>query len=769
MIGASLWLAMSLQAGGLVNGDFSSGLTGWARATYGATPYISFDTEVKHSRNVALKVSAAEPSDTAFGQDVSLHPGSIYHLTGWVRTRGLDSKGCPVYGTIQAQSSKGQILASGHNHSGDTDWTQESIYFVAPSNGQARIAVFLAGWGKGTGTAWFSDLKLETTLADKLPIKFTKEPLVSGRINPMQYGQFIEYLCDLVQSMWAEKLSDGSFEGLSPYKFKFTPETDFKEKPWFPCGQVNRFKVDQDSTTKVSGQASKRIRLGEGSPSEAGIAQAGISVQKDHPCQFSIFVKGTPESGSMNVRLISGDKVLASRDFLTHQVWNKVSATLDPNASSTDATLEVTFRGPGTFWIDNASLMPNETVGGWRKDVVAALKAIKPGVIRLGGSVLDEANLGTFEWTDTIGAPDKRVPFRAWGGLQPTGAGLEEVIQLIQAVGAEPLICLRYEKKTPKDAANEVEYFNGSIRTPMGALRAKNGHREPYGIKYWQIGNERWGEDYWKEVPEFAKAILSVQPDAQLLTSFPSEPLIKGAAPFVQYVSPHQYNVADLNGSKQELEDIRQMILRNAGGRHLKLAITEWNTTAGDAGLPRAMLWNLDNALACSRYQNLLHREADLVEIANRSNLTNSFCSGIIQTDRTSLYLTPTYYAQYLYSNLAGTRPLKIDSAMPSDIAPDTSATLSDDGKWLTVFFVNSSENTIERSLDFSAFGKQGQTAEVWTLGDTQHAGEPDAVNSFLEPKRIIPVKSRFEAKKPQFTYAFPALTLTVMRWRVSN
>ena len=42
-------------------------------------------------------------------------------------------------------------------------------------------------------------------------------------------------------------------------------------------------------------------------------------------------------------------------------------------------------------------------------------------------------------------------------------------------------------------AAEEVEYMNGAATTPMGALRAKNGHPEPYHIKFWNIGNEPWG------------------------------------------------------------------------------------------------------------------------------------------------------------------------------------------------------------------------------------------------------------------------------------
>ena len=99
------------------------------------------------------------------------------------------------------------------------------------------------------------------------------------------------------------------------------------------------------------------------------------------------------------------------------------------------------------------------------------------------------------------------------------------------------------------------------------------------------------------------------------------------------------------------------MIAEHAPGRNIRLGITEWNTTAGDAGLGRAMLWTLDNALACSRYQNFMHRHCDLIEIANRSNLADSFCSGIIQTDNSGLYRTPTYYAQQLYAEHAGSSP----------------------------------------------------------------------------------------------------------------
>ena len=767
MVVAGILLTLAQTVQSLPDHSFAPSFAGWSRATYGAEPNVVVDRKTGHGTVASIGVSATEPSDTAFATDVKVAPGHFYYLSGWVKTEDLDPKGSPVYGTIQVQSPGGHILASGHNHSGTTPWTFESVSFMAPANGTVHLAAFFCGWGKGIGSAWFSDIRLEPIDTSRATIKFTNTPLVNARISPLQYGQFIEYLCDLVPSMWAEKLYDGSFEGLSPYKFKFTTETDFKENPWYPYGQVTRLKVSQDTSTKISGSASKLIQLGEGAPSTAGIAQDGVVVEQDAECRFSIWVKGSRPKGTMTVRLLNGTQTLATASLTTDQHWQKVHCNLVPNATANNATFTITFNGPGTYWLDNASLMPSDTVGGWRKDVYWALRNLRPGTIRVGGSVLDDANLGTFEWKDTIGNPDFRVPFRAWGGLQPTGPGLEEIVQLIRSVKAEPLICLRYEKKTPKDAADEVEYFNGSIYTPMGALRAKNGHPAPYKLKYWQIGNERWGEEYWKAVPEFAKAILKVDPSVKLLTSFPSDKLISQAAPYINYVSPHQYDVADLDGSRRELSETREMIRKNANGKALKVAVTEWNTTAGDAGLPRAMLWDLNNALACSRYHNLLHRQADLVEIANRSNLTNSFCSGIIQTSRSGLYLTPTYWAQSLYSNLAGSRPMKVESNLPIDLAPDISSTLSADGKDLTVFFVNQSLSEQKRNLDFSQLNGQSQSLMVWTLADRNRAGEPDATNSFQDPTRIEPNGGMVQAEAGRLTYTFPALSLTVIRCRL--
>lgn len=750
----------------LSNPGFERETAGWSVNIYGARPNIVADSEVKHEGKSSLRITASQPSDTALGQELRLQPSRLYRLTAWVRTRGLAPGDSPVCGTVQVQRPHGSgIIAAGKNHRGDTDWTQEAVYFESPADGRIRIALFFVGFGKGTGTAWFDDLKLEAFDPAAATIKVTREPLTKQPLDRRQYGQFVEYLCDLIPSMWAEKLCDNSFEGLTPYKVAYLRETDNKERPWYPAAATNRADFTLDKTDPVSGLVAKKIAVKGSTPCTVGIAQDGIFADPGQPCLFSCWLKQEGSGGPVRVRVHHDGIELAACEFKPGSRWAKFTAPLAFKARENAATLEITFRGPGTLWLDNASLVPEKTVGGWRPDVVEAVKALKPGVIRFGGSALDDASLGEFDWRDTIGDPDRRKPFRAWGGLQPTGPGLEEIVQFCRHVGAEPLLCVRVTRKGPKDAADQVEYFNGGLDTPLGKLRAKNGHPEPYRIKLWQIGNERAGKEYEERLPEFCKAMKAVDPSIELLASYPTPGVLRNAGAWLDYVCPHHYSIADLAGAEANLERVRDMIREHAPKRSIKVAITEWNTTAGDWGPSRAMLWTLENALACSRYHNMLHRHGDLATIANRSNLINSFCSGIIQTDNHRLYATPTYHAQKLYSTLAGDRPLRIESALPANIAPDLSATLSVKGDAITIFAVNVSSREIKRPIDFSAFGDKGQELSIWTLADTQKPVEPDAANNFTAPNRVKVVESRLRVASPKFSLTFAPLSLTVIRW----
>ena len=162
------------------------------------------------------------------------------------------------------------------------------------------------------------------------------------------------------------------------------------------------------------------------------------------------------------------------------------------------------------------------------------------------------------------------------------------------------LICVRVSKKGPKDAADQVEYFNGSVETPLGRCRAKNGHPEPYRIKFWQIGNERAGKDYEERLPEFCAAMKAVDPSITCCRVIPRPGCWRkrgnGSISSARTTIPSTISPV----LKPTWRNVRKLIAKHAPGRAIKVGVTEWNTTAGDWGPRRAMLWTLANALACA-------------------------------------------------------------------------------------------------------------------------------------------------------------------------
>src|SRR5262249_32031378 len=160
----------------------------------------------------------------------------------------------------------------------------------------------------------------------------------------------------------------------SRYDVIFRQETDFQEKPWYPSGSVNRAQYTLDGENPVSGSVSQRISVAAGAPCTVGISQDGISVDERVPCTFTCYLRQEGVHEPVRVRLQREGTLLASCEFEPSGTWKKFRAQLAPASSDAHATLSIEFRGPGTLWLDNASLMPADNVGGWRKDVVEAAR-----------------------------------------------------------------------------------------------------------------------------------------------------------------------------------------------------------------------------------------------------------------------------------------------------------------------------------------------------------------------------------------------------------
>ena len=77
--------------------------------------------------------------------------------------------------------------------------------------------------------------------------------------------------------------------------------------------------------------------------------------------------------------------------------------------------------------------------------------------------------------------------------MEPNDVGIDEFMELMRMIKAEPYISINTGLGTAQQAADEVEYVNGSATTPLGRLRASYGHPKPYNVKYWAVGNEMFG------------------------------------------------------------------------------------------------------------------------------------------------------------------------------------------------------------------------------------------------------------------------------------
>jgi alpha-N-arabinofuranosidase len=757
-----------LRNGGLEEAGPDRVPAGFGKVVYGAQPEIAFDAKVFKEGRQSMRVSAREASDTAIAQDVDLKPETAYCFSGWVRTQDLVAEDRSwTYGTFQIQDPRGRLIARLGNHKGTTDWTREKVCFLTPPDGKVHVVCFFVGFGKGTGTAWFDDLRLEQSPAAH-DLTVTAKRLQHEPISPMIYGNFMELLSNLVPAMWAEKLDGTSFEFLRTpaerelhrSRVVFDPKVDPHDRPWRLLGKAPQAECELDADRPFNGQVSQRIGLREGTV-EAGIAQDGIFVEKGESYRFTGHFRQRDLAGPVEIELRRGREVIA-RDTIGNVTgdWTERHATLTPTATTTGGTFVLRIATPGTVWVDRVSLMPAKTIAGWRPDAVAAIRAMKPGVIRWGGSIIE-----SYSWRDGTGAWQRRAPFpnRCWGRVDPNVVGIDEFIAFCRATAAEPLICVRWSGQKPSDAAEMVEYCNGPVSRPLGALRARNGHPEPYGVKFWQIGNEVSGAAYDASFAGFARAMRKADPSIKIFASYISENLLKDAADLIDFVCPHQYACADLAGTEAETRRYADLLNRFAPGRPIKLAVTEWNTTAGDWGQGRHTLWTLANGLDCARYLNLCHRWSDLVKIACRSNMANSYCSGILQTNNHACYGTPAWHVAKLYAEHGGAHPLVVDAPLGM-LDLDVSANLSADGKSLSLIAVNPRGKPLTKTVHVDAFAQVQPSANVWTIADADQARDPEATNSFERPERIAERATTITNAGKTFSYTFPPYSVTLIR-----
>ncbi|MCP5109506.1 MAG: hypothetical protein GY953_01585, partial [bacterium] len=237
------------------------------------------------------------------------------------------------------------------------------------------------------------------------------------------------------------------------------------------------------------------------------------------------------------------------KDWGRHSLALEVDRTGIPKGAP--LLIRIELLTPGTVSLDQVFLFPEDNLDGFDPDIVSMLKESRLPLLRFPGGNF----VSGYHWEDGIGDVNSR-PTRtnpAWGGFEPNHVGADEYMKLCQRIGAEPLICVNAGNGTAREAANWVEYLNGSTETKYGALRASNGHPEPYNIKLWEIGNELYGkwqvgyctpEEYAARYAAFHKAMSAVDPTIRFQAIGQSEewiaPLLRSSPGIVETLAIHE-------------------------------------------------------------------------------------------------------------------------------------------------------------------------------------------------------------------------------------
>jgi alpha-N-arabinofuranosidase len=354
----------------------------------------------------------------------------------------------------------------------------------------------------------------------------------SDPVSQYEYGMFIEPIGGLIaRSLWAEMLDDRKFYyAVVPEPEEPPPPQSVEGRPgiayrkWLPIGDDEA--VTMDRHDPYVGAQSVVVAVRGTTP--RGFGQGGIGVTKGKAYVGHIVASGDA-AAQVQVALIWG-KGSSDRQIVTLPTlgsdWRSVPFEFDAAADSTDARLEITGNGTGRFRVGAVSLMPADNINGWRADTTQILRTLHSGIWRLPGGNF----LSNWDWHGAVGPRDKRAPMfdRAWSAMQSNDLGMDEYMELTRIIGVEPYITVNAGLGDANSAAEEVEYLNGTRESEWGAKRAANGHTAPYGVKFWNIGNEPYG--WWQigkttldyflmKHNDFAAAMRSRDPSIRLIGS----------------------------------------------------------------------------------------------------------------------------------------------------------------------------------------------------------------------------------------------------------
>ena len=454
----------------------------------------------------------------------------------------------------------------------------------------------------------------------------------------------------------------------------------------------------------------------------------------------------------------------------------------------------------GGIFVGKDSPIPN--VNGMRTDVVEAMKALNVPVLRWpGGCFADE-----YHWRDGIGEQKdrKRMVNTNWGGVvEDNSFGTHEFLELCEQVGCEPYITGNVGSGTVQEMSEWVEYLNSEGDSTVVKERWKNGRKDPWGVRFWGVGNESWGcggnmrpefyADQYRRFQCFCRQYgknklykIACGPSDQDVAW--TEVLMKNAAFCMDGLSLHRYTVPGswthknsatrfseedywqtlaLSGEMDKTIRMHEGVMdRYDPEKKIGLIVDEWGTWFEvEPGTNPGFLYQqntMRDAMVAAVHLDIFNRHCGRVRMANIAQTVNVL-QAIILTEGDKMVLTPTYYVFDLYKAHMDARELDCfvhapEAGTEAYRMPGITASASEkDGRvTLTVSNLNPTE---AQDVTVSLRGEQISAAEGRIL-----QGRMDQYNDFGNAPLKTKPFTDFETANGEIILHLPACSVAEIR-----
>jgi alpha-L-arabinofuranosidase len=468
------------------------------------------------------------------------------------------------------------------------------------------------------------------------------------------------------------------------------------EKPdfWKLANQAEgktEMSIDTNRPLTPFNRRSLRLRV-NGAASLSNEGYWGMSMVKGDGYQVRFAARAADGfKGPVRVRLETPNGDEAGKGVVERIADQWQYYTVDFTASATEpkARLRLDVEGRGSLWLDMVSVLPKQTWKGHglRPDLCEMLNGLKPSFMRFpGGCWVEGDDMAHMNhWKETVGDIANRKPlWNIWAYWATHGLGYHEYLQMSEDLGAEPLFCINvgmsHREVIPmdqmgqwvQDALDAIEYANGPTNTVWGGLRARNGHPEPFNLKYLEIGNENGGPAYHERYALFYREIKARHPGMNLIANEWGG--LPKSAP-VEIVDEHYYSNPEFFIQQAHRYDTYK---RNGP----KVFVGEYAVTQGCGQ------GNLRGAVGEAAFMTGMERNSDVVVMASYAPLFvnvnhKRWNPDLINFDSARAYGLPSYYVQKMFSENRG------DEVLPSEVEAPVTATAPKGGAigvgtWLT-------------------------------------------------------------------------------------